>query len=123
VLNIDEKYLDRSANTEDLQVVYYEKNQRYDSHHDWGVRNRPQSRFITLLLYLNEPVAGGETAFPKANNGTGIKVHAGKGNAVMFYSLLEDGNGDDLSLHASLPVLQGEKWLANFWVWDPYLSK
>ncbi len=40
-----------------------------------------------------------------------------KGSAVLFYNLLEDGNGDDLSLHAALPVWSGEKWLANFWVW------
>ena len=42
-----------------------------------------------------------------------------KGNAVLFYNLLEDGNGDDLALHAALPAIEGEKWLANFWVWDP----
>lgn len=47
----------------------------------------------------------------------------GKGSAVLFYNLLEDGNGDDLSLHAALPVRQGEKWLANFWVWDPKFHK
>lgn len=28
-------------------------------------------------------------------------------------------SGDDLSLHAALPVNRGEKWLANFWIWDP----
>ncbi len=43
----------------------------------------------------------------------------GKGSAVVFYNLLADGNGDDLTFHAALPVLHGEKWLANFWVWDP----
>ena len=36
---------------------------------------------------------------------------------MLFYNLLEDGNGDDLSLHASLPTVQGEKWLCNFWIW------
>lgn len=39
-----------------------------------------------------------------------------KCNAVLFYNLLEDGNGDSLALHAALPVTAGEKWLANFWV-------
>ena len=42
--------------------------------------------------------------------------------AVLFYNLLADGNGDDLAVHAALPVYQGEKWLANFWVWDPRKS-
>jgi prolyl 4-hydroxylase len=113
--------LDRS-NTEDMQVVHYVYGQKYDAHHDWGVSGYPESRYITLLLYLTDmaaPDGGGETAFPKAANGLGFKIHPGKGNAVLFYNLLPDGNGDDLSLHAALPVLKGEKWLANFWVWDP----
>ena len=73
--------------------------------------------------------SGGETSFPKAkvsdfNNDhrQGFKIHPGKGNAVLFYNLLPDGNGDDLALHAALPVKKGEKWLANFWVWDPHKS-
>ena len=33
-----------------------------------------------------------------------------------MYSII---SGDDLALHAALPVTSGEKWLANFWVWDP----
>jgi len=112
-----------SRNTEDMQVVHYQDGQKYDSHHDWGVSGYPQSRYITLLLYLTDmenEYAGGETSFPKAADGKGIKVHPGKGNAVLFYNLLPDGNGDDLALHAALPVRQGEKWLANFWVWDPH---
>lgn len=111
-----------SYNTEDLQVIHYINGQKYDSHHDWGVSGYPESRYITLLLYLNDMAsidAGGETSFPKGADGRGMKVHPGKGSAVMFYNLLEDGNGDDLSLHAALPVMKGEKWLANFWVWDP----
>ena len=49
-------------------------------------------------------------------DGRGFKVKPKKGSAVLFYNLLEDGNGDDLALHAALPVRSGEKWLANFWV-------
>ena len=119
ILNISR--LDR-YNTEDLQVIHYTNGQKYDSHHDWGVSGYPESRYITLLLYLNDMAsidAGGETAFPLGADGKGFKVHPGKGNAVFFYDLLEDGNGDDLSLHAALPVTKGEKWVANFWVWDP----
>jgi prolyl 4-hydroxylase len=121
LLNIDEKLLTSHKNAEDMQVVHYELGQKYDSHHDWGVSGYPESRFITLLLYLTDqlhPNAGGETAFPKGLNGRGFKVHPGKGSAVLFYNLLEDGNGDDLALHAALPVLEGNKSLANFWIWD-----
>jgi prolyl 4-hydroxylase len=123
VLRVDEKLLNREAAAEDLQVVHYENGQKYDSHHDWGVSGYPESRFITLLLYLTDQPdkrAGGETSFPKADSGRGIKVHPGKGSAVLFYNLLEDGNGDDLALHAALPVRSGhEKFLANWWVWCP----
>ena len=52
----------------------------------------------------------------KGADGLGFKVGPRKGAAVLFYNLLEDGNGDDLALHAALPVWKGEKWLANFWV-------
>lgn len=106
-------------------MVYYGIGQKYDAHHDWGVSGYAESRYITLLIYLTDMLsddAGGETSFPKAANGEGLKVRPTKGNAVLFYNLLEDGNGDDLSLHASLPVRHGEKWLANFWVWDPRRS-
>jgi len=87
------------------------------------------------LLYLSDQeddTAGGETSFPLAQTGKttdGVpgkttdgeaiplfKIHPGKGSAVLFYNLLPDGNGDVRSLHAALPVLKGEKWLANLWV-------
>jgi hypothetical protein len=48
-----------------------------------------------------------------------VQLHPGKGSAVLFYDLLQDGNVDDLSLHVALPITQGEKWLANVWIWDP----
>jgi len=107
---------------EDMQVVWYEYNEEYTPHHDFGADGRPQQRYITLLFYLTDQIsedAGGETNFPKAKDGQGMKVHPGKGSSVMFYSILPDGNADDKSLHAALPVKKGVKWLANFWVWDP----
>lgn len=129
VLGLDEAVLWTNRNVEDMQVVHYRDNQRYDPHTDWGVQGHEESRFITLLMYLNDPAdatAGGETSFPKGNCddfkneiGCGFKVTPKKGMAAVFYNLLEDGNGDDLSLHAALPVTKGEKWLANFWIWDP----
>lgn len=124
LLRIDESLLVHEKNVESLQVVHYGVGQKYDAHHDWASTGARGSRYITLLLYLTDPAgpkSGGETAFPKGRTekGRGFKVTPKKGQAVLFYNLLPDGNADDLSLHAALAVTRGEKWLANFWVWDP----
>lgn len=122
VMQIDEKLLYSNGISEELQVVHYTAGQKYDPHNDWGGAGKAESRFLTLLIYLNDmdgPDAGGETAFPKGADGLGFKVTPRRGSAVLFYNLLEDGNGDDLALHAAQPVVRGEKWAANFWVWDP----
>lgn len=82
------------------------------------VRGQP-ARFATLLLYLNDDMKGGETSFPlwrNAETSNALWVKPEKGKAVLFYSILPDGNYDELSEHAALPVLKGEKWLANLWV-------
>jgi prolyl 4-hydroxylase len=121
-INVHESLLHKDKNVEDIQVVHYVNGQKYDAHHDWGVSGYHESRYLTMLLYLTDQedsTAGGETSFPKGGTGAGIKVTPVKGDAVLFYNLLPDGNADDLALHAALPVWRGEKWLANFWVWDP----
>ena len=64
---------------------------------------------LTLLVYLNDDVAdtstdggdsgeggGGGTSFPRAFEGRGVRVRPSKGSAVLFYSLLPDGNADRL---------------------------
>lgn len=82
------------------------------------VRGQP-ARFATLLLYLNDGMEGGETSFPlwrNAESPHALKVKPEKGKAVLFYNILPDGNFDELSEHAALPVTNGEKWLANLWV-------
>ena len=124
VLRVDESLLVHDKTVESLQVVHYDPGQKYDAHHDWASTGARGSRYITLLLYLTDqtgPMGGGETEFPKGKTakGKGFKVKPKKGQAVLFYNLLPDGNADDLSLHAALAVTKGEKWLANFWVWDP----
>jgi hypothetical protein len=42
---------------------------------------------------------------------------------IIFYSLMPDGNGDELSQHTACPLGAGEgerkiKWSANKWVWN-----
>lgn len=120
VLNITERVLNR--NSELLQVVRYEAGQQYTPHHDFFDTSDNTMRFITMLLYLQNPPEGGGTSFPKAYGGRGLEVKPPPGTAVLFYSGLPDGNADDFSLHSGLRVNSGTKWLCNLWVWDPKKS-
>ena len=121
-------YMSHSV-AESLQVLRYEPGQEYTAHHDFvypSMRHRYQpTRYATLLLYLNDDFEGGQTNFPRAINPSqhdGLTVTPSKGKAVLFYNMLPDGNVDDLSQHQALPVTQGEKWLANLWIWDPVIN-
>mmetsp|Transcript_22553 Transcript_22553/g.63889 ORF Transcript_22553/g.63889 Transcript_22553/m.63889 type:complete len:622 (+) Transcript_22553:230-2095(+) len=41
-----------------------------------------------------------------------------QGRAVLFYSQHPNGEQDYKSRHGGCPVLKGEKWAANLWVWN-----
>jgi hypothetical protein len=71
-------------------------------------------RIATFLLYLNADFDGGELDFPKA----GVRHKGGKGDAVYFTHVDASGRPDRLSLHAGLPVTQGEKWVLSQWIHD-----
>jgi prolyl 4-hydroxylase len=106
----------RMGLAEQLQLVHYGLTQEYTAHHDFGYTNiadkEQGARFATLLLYLNEGMKGGETSFPRWANAETfreLKVTPKVGKAVLFYSQLPDGNLDDFSEHAALPIVEGEK--------------
>lgn len=111
---------------ETLQLVHYDIKQEYTAHHDFGYShiddNVQAARFATILFYLNDGMIGGETVFPRWINGKtfhDLKVKPEAGKAVLFYDQLPDGNMDDFSQHAAKPIIRGEKWLINLWIWDP----
>lgn len=60
------------TSAEDLQVVRYEpRQQQYKYYLDWAEHGLPHSRYITVLMYLNDQEdeeARGEIAFPLAHN-------------------------------------------------------
>jgi len=120
----------KSTAAEDLQLVHYGPGQQYTPHHDFAHPTSEQTnqpaRFATILLYLNEDVKGGATEFQRwmnAETGKPLSVKPEVGKAILFYSLLPDGNMDDLSQHAATPVVSGEKWLINLWTWDPKFAR
>lgn len=111
---------------EDFQLVHYDKTQEYTAHHDFSfpdTRPNAPTRSINLCIYLNTVEEGGETAFPRwrnAETSDAVKGTPVRGKAMIFYMKNPDGNLDDLSQHAALPVIQGEKWFANLWTHDPW---
>jgi hypothetical protein len=47
-----------------------------------------------------------------------LAVRPQSARAVLFYSQHPNGEEDTNSLHGGCPVLHGEKWAANLWVWN-----
>ena len=102
---------------EGLQILHYLPGQEYEPHYDWFDPEQPGygtitavggQRIASVVMYLNTPEAGGGTAFPEI----GLTVTARLGVAVYF---AYEG-GDRASLHAGMPVLRGEKWIATKWL-------
>ena len=96
---------------EPLQVLRYRPGQEYRPHHD-AVPGTDNQRVLTMLVYLNDGYAGGETVF-FAN---GLKVRGAPGDALLFRNALDDGTPDPAAQHAGLPVTSGEKLIASRWI-------
>ena len=47
-----------------------------------------------------------------------LRVVPRTGDSVLFYSQRGDASLDGYSLHGSCPMIEGEKWAANLWVWN-----
>lgn len=108
-------------NGEGLQVLRYLPGAQSAPHFDFLMPTnaanqaslaRSGQRFSTCVVYLHEPGEGGETVFPEA----GISVVPRMGSALYFEYGNSAGQLDPLSLHAALPVVSGEKWVATRWM-------
>jgi prolyl 4-hydroxylase len=73
---------------------------------------RSGQRVSTLLAYLNDVGAGGETMFPRA----GWTIPPQRGGGLYFEYCNRQGQVDPYSLHAGSRVLAGEKWVATKWM-------
>lgn len=108
-------------NGEGFQILNYKVGGEYRSHYDYFPPQdvgsnlhleRAGQRISTLIIYLNDVKEGGETRFPLV----GISVYPKKGSALYFEYCNSFGQVDELSLHAGMPVLCGEKWIATKWM-------
>ena len=104
---------------EGLQVLRYRKGAQYLPHYDYfDARDagtplllaRGGQRVATLIVYLNEPEAGGATVFPDLD----LQIAPKRGQAVFFS--YPQALASSLSLHGGEPVTAGEKWIATKWL-------
>lgn len=104
---------------EHLQVLHYRPGDRYEPHYDYfdpagdaapTLLARGGQRVATLLMYLREPEAGGETIFPD----TGLRFSPKRGCALFFS--YDRPHPSTKTLHGGAPVIAGEKWVATKWL-------
>jgi prolyl 4-hydroxylase len=105
------------TNSENLQMLKYEVEQAYKTHHDYIDHHQNRqcgARMLTLFLYLNDVDEGGGTNFPDLD----LTVMPQKGRAVLWPSILDDEPGiqDSRTEHQALPVVRGIKYGSNAWL-------
>lgn len=111
-----------AAHQEPTTFLRYQPGQEYLAHYDL-IRPHEEAaaaeelrllgqRVATVLVYLNEGYAGGETHFPHLEWGFKGKP----GDALIFWNMSATGERERASLHAGLPVQSGEKWVLSQWV-------
>lgn len=96
---------------EPLQVLRYRAGGEYRAHTD-ALPGESNQRIVTVLVYLTDDYEGGETSFLR----TGLSFKGRKGDALMFRNVTEDGERDQMALHAGLPVTRGVKTIASRWI-------
>jgi len=104
---------------EGLQVLHYPEGGEYKPHYDYfdpgepgtpALTRRGGQRLATVLIYLNQVPRGGATTFPDL----GLEVLPQCGQALYF--AYERPHPSTRTLHGSVPVWEGEKWIATKWL-------
>ncbi|WP_439546912.1 prolyl hydroxylase family protein [Sandarakinorhabdus sp.] len=111
------------AHAETLQGQRYAPGQQFQMHTDYfeptGLDFFPHTedggqRTWTLMVYLNEPGAGGATRFQHLNK----LFQPETGKLLAWNNRLVDGGCNSHTLHAGLPVRSGTKYIITAWFRD-----
>ena len=93
-----------------LHSDYFQSDVRPQEYNYYS-RQQGGQRTWTFQVYLNDVEEGGETVFPKL----GISVKPKRGMALVWNNLNQDGTSNTDMLHASTPVVTGEKIIVTQW--------
>lgn len=105
---------------ESIQGQRYAVGQQFKPHHDFFYTDQAYweevskvggQRTWTAMMFLNEPEAGGQTNFPKAN----IRVTPRRGNLLTWNNMDQYGEPNPYSLHQGMPVEAGVKYVITKW--------
>ncbi|KAH9513593.1 hypothetical protein Btru_033446 [Bulinus truncatus] len=119
-LDTSQRLPDGPSSGEAFQVVNYGLGGHYEVHMDPFDAAPEQielkdsgERIATFLIYLSDVQRGGSTVFTRV----GVSVAPKKNMALFWYNFDTAHRRDDLTHHAGCPVLIGEKWICNKWIW------
>lgn len=113
-LGIDGEY------AEPTQIQCYQAGQQFKMHTDFFEPNTAEylefagdrgNRTWTFMVYLNDVAQGGETIFPAIE----YTIKPKQGLAVIWNNRHPNGDVNHDSLHAGLPVIDGEKFIITKW--------
>lgn len=132
----------------DIHTDYFPISYKPPNNFDPSPMGGGSNRFATVFMYLTNVEQGGETVFPHGQKlpgyedessfmdpsdvfpedswehamvkicRTSLSTKPVLGEAVLFYSQTPSGALDPYSEHGGCPVLKGDKWGANLWVWN-----
>ncbi len=106
--------------SETIQGQYYQVGQQFKAHTDYFEPNTSEyqnfagelgQRTWTFMIYLNEVDSGGETNFPELS----LEIKPSVGKALVWNSLLSNGEVNPATLHWAKPVIFGEKFVITKW--------
>lgn len=105
--------------SEDLQGSFYDVGQEFKPHYDFFDFTKEYNkhylkdgqRLWTIIVYLDEPKSGGSTTFPKLD----IEIRPKKGKALIWRNCYPNKAPNPYTLHASTPVVEGEKTILTKW--------